>query len=206
MKELKRLMIQLYEAGVVKFGEFTLKTGKRSSVYMDLRILVSHPTVLERVVNALYELIARDNLWPANPANFRLGAIPEAAVPIGVALAVTSGFPLVYPRSSAKEHGIKTPMMGEYAEGDTVLLVDDVITTGASKLEAIEVYCNVGMTVSGVLVVIDREQGGVQELAQAGYKVHSVLSLREMLEFYLKANLIDAETYERIMSELRGED
>lgn len=172
------LIASLHDIGCVKFGQFKLKSGLMSPIYIDLRLLVSHPTVLRSVAQAMAALLAER---PAITFD-RLAAIPYAGLPIGVAVALETGRPLIYPRKEAKEYGTAKLIEGEYAAGETALLVDDLITRGTAKIESLTPLLDAGLKVNDVLVLIDREQGGRAELAARGIALHAVLSLSGMLD------------------------
>jgi uridine monophosphate synthetase len=167
-EEMARLTTTLYDHGCVKLGMFALKSGLKSPIYIDLRLLVSHPRLLKQVAATL--------AGAARGLTFdRIAAIPYAALPIGVAMALEMDRPMIYPRREIKGHGTRRAVEGAYEAGETALLVDDLITRGHSKLDA------VGLLVHDVLVLIDREQGGAQDLAERGYQLHAVLELTAML-------------------------
>jgi uridine monophosphate synthetase len=121
-----------------------------------------------------------------------LAAIPYAALPIGTAVALELGLPLIYPRKEVKAHGTARPIEGEFQPGERAVVLDDLITTGGSKLAAIEPLEAAGLVVRDVVVLIDREQGGGEELAEAGYRLHAVLRLSEMLDLLVEAGRIHA--------------
>ncbi|MBN1311315.1 MAG: orotate phosphoribosyltransferase [Anaerolineae bacterium] len=175
MIELESLILDLHDLGAVQLGEFTLKSGEISPIYLDLRLLVSRPKTLRRVAQVLQ--------GAASPLKFdRLAAIPLAGLPIGVALSMAMDCPLIYPRMQAKGHGTGRQIEGEYKAGETVLLVDDVISRGDSKLEAIAELEAAGLKVPTLLMVVDREMGGVQDLADKGYQVHCALTMHTILD------------------------
>jgi uridine monophosphate synthetase len=173
-EEMARLATTLYDHGCVKLGMFALKSGLKSPIYIDLRLLVSHPRLLKQVAATL--------AGAARGLTFdRIAAIPYAALPIGVAMALEMDRPMIYPRREIKGHGMRRAVEGAYEAGETALLVDDLITRGHSKLEAVGALEAVGLLVHDVLVLIDREQGGAQDLAERGYQLHAVLELTAML-------------------------
>jgi uridine monophosphate synthetase len=174
MIDRESLVTSLYDLGAVQFGEFTLKSGEKSPVYLDLRLLISRPATLRRVANTMQAF--------AGKLKFdRLASIPMAGLPIAVALSLAMDRPLVYARPEIKSHGTGREIEGECKAGETVLLIDDVISGGHSKAESIAVLEAAGLKIKDMLVVVDREMGGVQQMASRGYKVHAVLTLREIL-------------------------
>lgn len=171
----EKLALALHDAGCVQFGDFTLVSGKPSPIYLDLRLLVSHPQLLRRVAQAYVQLM--------RPLTFdRLAAIPYAALPIGAVLAMEMNVPLVYPRKEVKTYGTGKAVEGKFEQGETVVVVDDLITAGGSKLRAIAPLEEAGLVVRDVVVLVDREQGGSQQLEKQGYKLHAFLGLRDMLQ------------------------
>jgi uridine monophosphate synthetase len=173
----------LLEAGCIKFGEFTLKSGLISPIYIDLRRLVTYPNLLARVA-AAYLPILRKLTFD------RLAALPYAAIPIGTAISLQSGWPLIYPRKEVKTYGTKAEIEGEYKPGEQVVVIDDLATTGGSKFEAIERLQAAELKVTDVVVLIDRESGASQALEQAGYHMHAVLTLNEMLDYWETSNRV----------------
>src|SRR5262249_29244566 len=133
----------LHRIGAVRFGSFTLKDGRQSPFYLDLRVLVLHPTALARVARAMVQRAAGLDYD-------RLAGIPYAGLPLAVAMALIAERPMVYARKEAKAYGTKRMVEGEYRAGERALLIDDVVTSGGAKLEAREPFTNVGLVVEDV--------------------------------------------------------
>ena len=168
------LSTMLYQIGALRSGDFTLKDGRRCPFYLDLRLLISHPDVLSAIGTALAE---RASSIPYD----RIAGIPYAGLPLGVAMALAAKRPLIYPRKETKSYGTGRLIEGEFRSGERILVVDDVITSGGAKLEAIVPLREAGLVVEDVLVVVDRREAGRCLLTDQGIHVHSLLSVRAFL-------------------------
>jgi uridine monophosphate synthetase len=135
----------------------------------------------------------------------RIAAIPYAGLPIGIALALELDRPLIYPRREVKEHGTRRAIEGAFEPGETALLVDDLITRGDSKLEAIAPLEAAGLTVHDVLVLIDREQGGAEDLARRGYRLHALLRLAQILDELQESARITPAQHVKVLRHLKPE-
>ncbi|MGD8398180.1 MAG: orotidine-5'-phosphate decarboxylase [Anaerolineae bacterium] len=196
-----RLILALHEVGAIKFGDFVLASGKHSPIYIDLRLLASYPDLLRLVA---LEYVALMRASGVIEAASRLAAIPYAALPIGTAVALELGLPLIYPRKEAKAYGTARPVEGAFEAGERVVVLDDLITTGGSKLAAIEPLETAGLEVRDVVVLVDREQGGREELEAAGYRLHAAFSLSGMLDVLVASSRIDAATRDEVLALLAG--
>ncbi len=188
MIDKESLIVGLHDLGAIQFGEFTLKSGETSPVYIDLRLLVARPATLRRVARIM-------QAQAAHLSFDRLAAIPMAGLPIGVALSLTMDIPLIYPRPKSKDYGTGRYIEGTYKPGERVLVIDDVISHAHSKLETIQLLEAVRLKVTDVLVVIDRQQGGTEVLGKKGYRVHHILTLQEMLDTLLELKRMSADQY-----------
>lgn len=188
---------ELHRIGCVKFGEFTLKSGQKSPVYVDLRGLVSHPDVLRLAGEALVGVLQGLEFD-------RIAGLPYAGLPLAVSASLAGNLPMLYARKEAKEYGTKRLIEGSYEAGQTVAVLDDVITTGGAKLELVEPFLAEGMKVRDFVVLIDREQGGAQVLEEKGYRLHSVFTLRQVLEALNRQGAISPEQYREVMDYLGG--
>ncbi len=188
---ISQLAADLLQSNCIRFGEFTLKSGQKSPIYLDLRRLVSHPAILKRVARA-YANILRDLQFD------RLAGIPYAALPIATAASLELNKPMIYPRREVKEYGTKAAIEGEYNAGETVIVLDDLTTTGETKFEAIEKLTSVGLNMRDIVVLIDRGQGAGELLARAGYTLHAVTTLPRLLEIWRASNALTAEQYDAV--------
>lgn len=189
------LVMTLHDIGAVQFGRFRLHSGKESKIYIDLRVLVSYPEAL-RQATAAYRLIVE-------PLDYDLlAATPLAGLPIGTALCLDLKKPLIYPRKTAKSYGTGKNIEGRWSIGQTVLVVDDLITSGDSILETIAAIKAAGMKVHDAAVLIDREQGGREMLENQGYRVHSVLTLHQLLDILVRYGRLTIPMRDEIISSL----
>ena len=182
---------KLYDTGCVKFGEFTLKSGIKSPVYVEFRVTISNPSLLKEIGKVLADK-AREIGCD------RLCAIPYAGLPLGVATSIEGNIPLVYSRKEIKTYGTGKLIEGKFEETDKILVIDDIVTDGASKIEAIRPLKAEGLNVTDILVIIDREQGGTKLLAEAGYKLHSIGTWSQILEYLKSVNKIEDDLYNKV--------
>ncbi len=194
---LSRLANDLLEAGCIQFGTFTLKSGLKSPIYIDLRRLISHPRLLARVARAYLPLLRRVRFD-------RMAALPYAAIPIATAISLAGDYPLIYPRKEAKAYGTQAEIEGEYRAGESVVVIDDLATTGRSKFEAIEKLTQAGLRVRDVVVLIDRQSGAKEALEQAGLHLHAVLTLTQLLAHWEETGKINRNEVDAVRDFLRG--
>jgi uridine monophosphate synthetase len=187
----------LLDSHCVRFGNFTLKSGLQSPIYLDLRRLISHPPSLKLAARAYAEVLGKLQFD-------RLAGLPYAALPIGTAVALEMDRPLIYPRREVKDYGTKSAIEGDYAAGETVVVLDDLATTGETKIEAIQKLEAAGLKVRDIVVLIDREQGARETLAAAGYTLHAVTTLRELLALWRESGAVTAAQYDEVLGFLTG--
>ncbi|HUV42637.1 MAG TPA: phosphoribosyltransferase family protein [Patescibacteria group bacterium] len=194
-----QLCLQLFVIGAIKFGDFRLKVHDKhpeappSPVYIDLRLLRREPEAKVAAVDVYQELL--------KPLKFDLLAdVPTAATPLVSSLSDRLGVGMITPRTDIKTHGagVKIDGMRTFDKGKTVVLVDDLITHADSKLEAVRILRDEGLRVRDVVVLVDRKQGGEEQLAAEGIKLHAALTMDKMLAFYNGMGMITNPEYVRI--------
>ena len=186
---LASLADELLSAGCIKFGEFTLKSGLTSPIYIDLRQIITYPKLLEQIGQA-YLPILKELKFD------RIAGLPYAAIPIATAISLAGDYPMIYPRKEAKSYGTKAEIEGEYHAGETAVIIDDLATTGGSKFEAIEKLTGAGLVVKDVVVLVDRQFGAKESLAQAGYSMHAVLTIGQLLEYWEENGKVEKDKIE----------
>src|SRR6266536_387067 len=184
-------------AGCIKFGDFTLKSGLQSPIYIDLRQIITYPKLLEHI-GAAYLPLLKELTFD------RIAGLPYAAIPIATAISLQGNYPMIYPRKEVKTYGTKAEIEGEYHAGETVVVLDDLATTGGSKFEAIEKLTGVGLIVKDVVVLVDRQSGAKESLEQAGYSMHAVLTISQLLDYWEKNGKVEKDKIEETRKFLVG--
>ena len=186
---LSSLADELLSAGCIKFGDFTLKSGLKSPIYIDLRQIITYPKLLDQIGQAYLPILR-------NLQFDRIAGLPYAAIPIATAISLAGNYPMIYPRKEAKSYGTKAEIEGEYHAGETAVIIDDLATTGGSKFEAIEKLTGVGLVVKDVVVLVDRQSGAKESLEQAGFNLHAVLTISALLEYWESTGKVERDKIE----------
>ena len=196
-----KLADMLFEIGAVKFGAFRIKLHETqpdaplSPIYLNFRLLRSYPEVLGFTAELLLKLAA--------PLKFDvLADIPTGVTPIVAVMTYLGRYPMISPRKETKGYGLGVAIDGAYKAGQRVLLVDDVISAGDSKFDAIEKLQKAGLVVEDLLVVVDREQGGTAGLREKGYRPYAVTTISQLLTRYRETGAIDETRYQDVVANL----
>ncbi len=182
----------LFTNGCIRFGDYTLKSGLQSPIYIDLRILTSYPSLMFKVARAYYHFLESLTFD-------RLGAIPYTAIPIATAVSLQGKWPLIYPRKETKTYGTQASIEGVYNPGERIAIIDDLTTTGQSKFEMIEALQKEQLDVKDIVVLIDRESGAREHLEQAGFRLHSVFTLSRLCQLLRQEDLISQEQEQTVL-------
>lgn len=180
----------LLKTGAIKFGVFKLTSGKMSPYYIDLRLILSFPDALKKVIE-FYEEVAKKEVGVENFR--RIAGVPTAGLPFASILAFKLGKPLIYVRKEVKAHGRERKIEGLLHPGDKVLVVDDLVTTGKSMVEAVRSIRAEGGEVSNALALIDREEGGVETLEKERVRLSCFIKVSEIAEKLLELGAVEAE-------------
>ena len=168
---LEGLKQKLVDCGAVKFGDFTLTSGKKSSYYVDLKLASTKPSILKKIAIEFAKLLPED-------VDFIAG-MELGAVPLATALSLETGIPYSMIRKSTREHGTGTRIEGP-SKGRAVL-VDDVATTGGSNMESIKMLTDEGVEVLMVLVVVDREEGAAESMGLLNLEYKSLILISDLV-------------------------
>ncbi len=199
MESKKQFFLECYKLGIIKFGQFTLKSGIESPFYVDLRPLASDPKILKKLGHYLLEMLSIEQFD-------LICGVPYAALPMATAMSLESEIPLIIKRKEAKAYGTKKLIEGIYAKGQNCLIVEDVITSGTSLLETIPEIENEGLIATDIVVVLDREQGGRQLLEGKGYRVHTLFTISEAVAILKEAGMLGEVEVLRIKDFLAGKE
>jgi len=190
----------LFRIGALRFGKFTLSSGKRSSYYLDLRMIPSHPDVYALAIRS-YREIAEG----IGEKNFDIVAgVATAGVTISSPLAFLLKKPMVYVRKEEKGHGLGRQVEGATLPGQKALVIDDLVTTGGSIISAVEALRKTGCVVKEAAVLVDRLEGGKTRLSAAGVKLIAYAQVTELIEILYHGRMMTKGDYEAVRKQVKG--
>ncbi|MFZ2992324.1 MAG: orotate phosphoribosyltransferase [Microgenomates group bacterium] len=190
-------MINMFKINAIKFGNFKMKSGLMTPVYVDLRVLVSAPKVLKEIAHEYVAIL--------NKLSFkRMVGLPYTALPIVANIAAINNKPWIYMRKEIKEYGTKKAIEGAYNTGEKVVMIDDMITNGLSKVESLKPLEENGLKIKDIVVLVDREQGGRDNIEKKGYNFHCVFTLTQWLKVLLNHKKISKKKYDEVIAYLEA--
>ena len=199
MEFVKEFVTFLHQKEVIKFGNFTLASGKNSSYYVDLRLVPSYPHEFRMMIKYLENQITED----IGLENFEsIVSVPTGGLVIASALAIETVKPLIYVRSKPKDYGTSKSVEGKIHDGMKVVMIDDVATTGGSVVNAIKSLTEVNVPVKDAYVIVDRMEGADKALAELGVKMHSILNILQIAEVLYEQKMIDGEVLDKVKKQI----
>jgi orotate phosphoribosyltransferase len=172
----KELIQALKDCGAVKFGDFTLASGRKSTYYIDIKKATSDPGTLKLIASRIVTIIKEQNICVE-----AIGGVAVGGIPLATAVSLASGLPLVIVRKSLKDYGTGGRFIGDI-EGRSLLMVEDVTTTGGSVIEAIKSLRDEGAVVDTVITVVDRDEGALNGLSALDVKLVPLVSASDLLK------------------------
>ncbi len=170
----EKIAKKMVDIGAVKKGEFILSSGKKSNFYVDVKLACTYPDLLKNIVECISNLADDFD---------SIACIELGGVPIATALSIKTNKRMVILRKKKKDYGIKSDLIGVIQDGEVVLVVEDVTTTGKSAISTVERVRSFGAKVFQVISVVDRGEGAVENLAKVGVELSSVLTIKDLLKF-----------------------
>ncbi|HIA26263.1 MAG TPA: orotate phosphoribosyltransferase [Candidatus Nitrosopelagicus sp.] len=199
MEFVKEFAIFLHQNDIIKFGDFTLASGKKSSYYIDLRLVASFPHIFRKMTKNLQKLVSEKT----GLDNFdSLVAVPTGGLVIGSALAIETVKPLIYVRDKPKDYGTTKSIEGKIFSGMKVVLIDDVITTGNSVINAIKQLKDAGLSISDVYVIINRLEGANNTLELEEVNLYQLTDVLEITTILFQEKLVSKEILDKINNQI----
>jgi orotate phosphoribosyltransferase len=177
----KILLQSLIMEKSLKFGDFTLASGKKAKYYLDCRQITLDSVGAKLIGEGILELLQQDEIMPQAVGGMSIGADPITAAVITVAAFQEIPLKGFMVRKQSKGHGTNQFVEGPISAGDHVVIVEDVVTTGSSSLDAIEKVEAIGGVVDGVIAIINRQEGGTEAFAAKGYTLRSLFTVQDFL-------------------------
>ena len=199
MEFVKEFAIFLHQNDIIKFGDFTLASGKKSSYYIDLRLVASFPHIFRKMIKNLQKLVSEKT----GLDNFdSLVSVPTGGLVIGSALAIETVKPLIYVRDKPKDYGTTKSIEGKIFSGMKVALIDDVITTGNSVINGIKQLKDAGLSISDVYVIINRLEGANNALKLEEVNLYQLTDVLEITTILFQEKLVSKEILDKINNQI----
>jgi len=200
MEFAKEFSAFLYEKNIIRFGDFTLASGKKSPYYIDLRLVPSFPIYYRKMIKGLQNQIAEDIGFE----NFHsLVSVPTGGLVVAASLATEIIKPLIYVRKEAKEHGTGKAVEGVICHNMKLLMIEDVVTSGGSVINAIKSIKEEKMVVTDAYAVVDRMEGATEALFAEGVKLHSLLTIKQIVESLYEQKLITEDVLNQVKERIQ---
>jgi len=200
MEFAKEFSAFLYEKKIIRFGDFTLASGKKSPYYIDLRLVPSYPIYYRKMIKGLQNIIAED----VGFENFHsLVSVPTGGLVVAASLAIEIVKPIIYVRKEAKEHGTGKAVEGVTCQDMKLLMIEDVVTSGGSVINAIKSIKDEKMKVTDAYAIVDRMEGATEALQAEGVKLHSLLTIKQIAESLFEQKLITEDVLNQVKERIQ---
>ena len=199
MELVKEFATFLFEKKIIRFGDFTLASGNKSPYYIDLRLVPSYPHEYRKMIKGLQNLIAEDIGFE----NFHsLVSVPTGGLMVAASLATEIVKPLIYVRKQAKEHVTGKAVEGVTCQDMKLLMIEDVVTSGGSVINAIKSIKEEKMVVTDAYAIVDRMEGATQALQAEGVKLHSLLTINDIAQILFEQKLITEDLLKQVQDRI----
>ncbi len=199
MDFVKEFSIFLYENKIIRFGDFTLASGKKSPYYVDLRLVPSYPHQFRKMVKYLQDEIIKDTGLDKFDS---LVSVPTGGLVIASALAIEIVKPLIYVRSKPKDYGTSKSIEGKIWEGLKAVMIDDVATTGGSVVNGIKSLTEAKIEVEDAYVIVNRMEGAEEALKEQGVTLHSITNVMQITKSLHEQNLVGDNVLQKVQEQI----
>ena len=199
---MKQISLSLVRNNALKIGDYTLHSGKKSPYYVDLRQSISNPIAMDWIGNSLARIVVNEI---GKTKVDKIMGVPTAGVPFATIVSQKLAIPMLYYRKERKEHGVRKKIEGDMERNDRIVMIDDLITTGQSVIDAAEAAREQGGIVSELVVLLDREQGGQDYIRSCRIEPHVLFRISEAFVWLKEVKLLDSNDYEVIMQYIKEE-
>ena len=200
MEFAKEFSAFLYEKKIIRFGDFTLASGKKSPYYIDLRLVPSYPIYYRKMIKGLQNIIAEDVGFETFHS---LVSVPTGGLVVAASLAIEIVKPIIYVRKEAKEHGTGKAVEGVTCQDMKLLMIEDVVTSGGSVINAIKSIKDEKMQVTDAYAIVDRMEGATEALQAEGVKLHSLLTIKQIAESLFEQKLITEDVLNQVKERIQ---
>lgn len=199
MDFVKEFSIFLHENKIIRFGDFTLASGKKSPYYVDLRLVPSYPHQFRKMVKYLQDEIIKDTGLDKFDS---LVSVPTGGLVIASALAIEIVKPLIYVRSKPKDYGTSKSIEGKIWEGLKAVMIDDVATTGGSVVNGIKSLTEAKIKVEDAYVIVNRMEGAEEALKEQGVTLHSITNVMQITKSLHEQNLVGDDVLQKVQDQI----
>ncbi len=199
MDFVKEFSIFLHENKIIRFGDFTLASGKKSPYYVDLRLVPSYPHQFRKMVKYLQDEIIKDTGLDKFDS---LVSVPTGGLVIASALAIEIVKPLIYVRSKPKDYGTTKSIEGKIWEGLKAVMIDDVATTGGSVVNGIKSLTEAKIKVEDAYVIVNRMEGAEEALKEQGVTLHSITNVMQITKSLHEQNLVGDDVLQKVQEQI----